>query len=182
MICVFLLSQKQNFDMFISHYSNVSTPPCVHVYKLMGSDSDPLHKEPEFWASMMEATGESRAMSSGWCYTAAGNDDRCSEGMIAFVCAVQVARLIMSLLRYSASPPALVSSSMECCTNLTTWNQAKNIPQSCLCTAAHRWVWVKSVTVDFWKCPVCESNTFPLKWKFCHRLFTHLLFFSRFCF
>uniref|UniRef100_A0A8C2KZP9 dipeptidyl-peptidase IV n=1 Tax=Cyprinus carpio TaxID=7962 RepID=A0A8C2KZP9_CYPCA len=46
-----------NFDMFISHYSNVSTPPCVHVYKLMGSDSDPLHKEPEFWASMMEATG-----------------------------------------------------------------------------------------------------------------------------
>uniref|UniRef100_A0A671KQG3 dipeptidyl-peptidase IV n=1 Tax=Sinocyclocheilus anshuiensis TaxID=1608454 RepID=A0A671KQG3_9TELE len=33
------------------HYSNVSTPPCVHVYKLTGSDSDPLHKEPEFWAS-----------------------------------------------------------------------------------------------------------------------------------
>uniref|UniRef100_A0A8C2KYC2 dipeptidyl-peptidase IV n=1 Tax=Cyprinus carpio TaxID=7962 RepID=A0A8C2KYC2_CYPCA len=48
---------SHNFDMFISHYSNVSTPPCVHVYKLMGSDSDPLHKEPEFWASMMEATG-----------------------------------------------------------------------------------------------------------------------------
>lgn len=47
--------------MFISHYSNVSTPPCVHVYKLTGSDSDPLHKEPEFWASMMEATGESGA-------------------------------------------------------------------------------------------------------------------------
>lgn len=47
----------QNFDMFISHYSNVSTPPCVHVYKLVGSDSDPLHKEPEFWASMMEAAG-----------------------------------------------------------------------------------------------------------------------------
>uniref|UniRef100_A0A671QGS7 dipeptidyl-peptidase IV n=1 Tax=Sinocyclocheilus anshuiensis TaxID=1608454 RepID=A0A671QGS7_9TELE len=50
-------SVSQNFDMFISHYSNVSTPPCVHVYKLMGSDSDPLHKEPEFWASMMEAAG-----------------------------------------------------------------------------------------------------------------------------
>uniref|UniRef100_A0A8C1WMW1 dipeptidyl-peptidase IV n=1 Tax=Cyprinus carpio TaxID=7962 RepID=A0A8C1WMW1_CYPCA len=44
-------SVSQNFDMFISHYSNVSTPPCVHVYKLTGSDSDPLHKEPEFWAS-----------------------------------------------------------------------------------------------------------------------------------
>ncbi|XP_067269244.1 dipeptidyl peptidase 9 isoform X1 [Pseudorasbora parva] len=50
-------SVSQNFDMFISHYSNVSTPPCVHVYKLTGSDSDPQHKEPEFWASMMEATG-----------------------------------------------------------------------------------------------------------------------------
>uniref|UniRef100_A0AAR2LMH4 dipeptidyl-peptidase IV n=1 Tax=Pygocentrus nattereri TaxID=42514 RepID=A0AAR2LMH4_PYGNA len=50
-------SVSQNFDMFISHYSNVSTPPCVHVYKLVGSDSDPLHKEPEFWASMMEAAG-----------------------------------------------------------------------------------------------------------------------------
>ncbi|KAI1891821.1 hypothetical protein AGOR_G00147690 [Albula goreensis] len=50
-------SISQNFDMFVSHYSNVSTPPCVHVYRLQGSDSDPLHKEPEFWASMMEATG-----------------------------------------------------------------------------------------------------------------------------
>uniref|UniRef100_A0A4W4E6T6 dipeptidyl-peptidase IV n=1 Tax=Electrophorus electricus TaxID=8005 RepID=A0A4W4E6T6_ELEEL len=50
-------SVSQNFDMFISHYSNVSTPPCVHVYKLVGSDSDPLHKEPEFWASMMESAG-----------------------------------------------------------------------------------------------------------------------------
>ncbi|KAL2090318.1 hypothetical protein ACEWY4_015006 [Coilia grayii] len=49
-------SVSQNFDMFVSHYSNVSTPPCVHVYKLMGSESDPLHKEPEFWASMMEAS------------------------------------------------------------------------------------------------------------------------------
>eukprot|EP00063_Salmo_salar_P029936 XP_014004771.1 PREDICTED: dipeptidyl peptidase 9-like isoform X3 [Salmo salar] len=50
-------SVSQNFDMFVSHYSNVSTPPCVHIYKLMGPESDPLHKEPEFWASMMEATG-----------------------------------------------------------------------------------------------------------------------------
>ncbi|XP_010225254.1 PREDICTED: dipeptidyl peptidase 9-like, partial [Tinamus guttatus] len=41
--------------MFISHYSSVSTPPCVHVYKLSGSDDDPLHKQPKFWASMMEA-------------------------------------------------------------------------------------------------------------------------------
>ncbi|KAL7993024.1 hypothetical protein Chor_017280, partial [Crotalus horridus] len=48
-------SMSQNFDMFISHYSSVRTPPCVHVYKLSGSDEDPLHKQPKFWASMMEA-------------------------------------------------------------------------------------------------------------------------------
>lgn len=45
--------------MFISHYSSVSTPPCVHVYKLSGSDDDPLHKQPKFWASMMEAASKS---------------------------------------------------------------------------------------------------------------------------
>nr|XP_004464282.3 dipeptidyl peptidase 9 isoform X3 [Dasypus novemcinctus] len=48
-------SMSQNFDMFISHYSSVSSPPCVHVYKLSGPDDDPLHKQPRFWASMMEA-------------------------------------------------------------------------------------------------------------------------------
>ncbi|XP_048668330.1 dipeptidyl peptidase 9 isoform X3 [Marmota marmota marmota] len=48
-------SMSQSFDMFISHYSSVSTPPCVHVYKLSGPDDDPLHKQPRFWASMMEA-------------------------------------------------------------------------------------------------------------------------------
>lgn len=52
------LSYPQNFDMFISHYSNVGTPPCVHVYKLSGPDDDPLHKQPQFWASMMEAASE----------------------------------------------------------------------------------------------------------------------------
>lgn len=51
-------SRLQNFDMFISHYSSVSTPPCVHVYKLSGPDDDPLHKQPRFWASMMEAASE----------------------------------------------------------------------------------------------------------------------------
>ena len=44
--------------MFISHYSSVGTPPCVHVYKLSGPDDDPLHKQPRFWASMMEAASE----------------------------------------------------------------------------------------------------------------------------
>lgn len=48
----------QNFDMFVSHYSSVSSPPCVHVYKLSGPDSDPLHKQPRFWASMMEAASK----------------------------------------------------------------------------------------------------------------------------
>uniref|UniRef100_A0AAQ5XIT9 dipeptidyl-peptidase IV n=1 Tax=Amphiprion ocellaris TaxID=80972 RepID=A0AAQ5XIT9_AMPOC len=50
-------SVSQTFDMFISHYSSLTCPPCVHIYKLNGSDSDPLHKEPHFWASMMEASG-----------------------------------------------------------------------------------------------------------------------------
>lgn len=45
--------------MFISHYSSVSTPPCVHIYKLSGSEDDPLHKQPKFWASMMEAASKS---------------------------------------------------------------------------------------------------------------------------
>lgn len=60
------LSHLQNFDMFISHYSSVSTPPCVHVYKLSGSDDDPLHKQPKFWASMMEAASKSRR--TYWCW------------------------------------------------------------------------------------------------------------------
>lgn len=46
--------------MFVSHYSNLKTAPCVHLYKLSGSDSDPLHKEPQFWASMMESSGTER--------------------------------------------------------------------------------------------------------------------------
>ncbi|XP_075878794.1 dipeptidyl peptidase 9-like isoform X2 [Nelusetta ayraudi] len=50
-------SVSQTFDMFVSHYSNLRTAPCVHLYKLSGTDGDPLHKEPEFWASMMEPSG-----------------------------------------------------------------------------------------------------------------------------
>ncbi|XP_045917700.1 dipeptidyl peptidase 9-like [Micropterus dolomieu] len=45
--------------MFVSHYSSLTTAPCVHIYKLNSSDSDPLHKEPQFWASMMESSGVS---------------------------------------------------------------------------------------------------------------------------
>uniref|UniRef100_A0A673C7M5 dipeptidyl-peptidase IV n=1 Tax=Sphaeramia orbicularis TaxID=375764 RepID=A0A673C7M5_9TELE len=47
---------SQTFDMFVSHYSSLTASPCVHIYKLTGSDSDPLHKEPQFWASMMESS------------------------------------------------------------------------------------------------------------------------------
>uniref|UniRef100_A0A8C6PXZ9 dipeptidyl-peptidase IV n=1 Tax=Nothobranchius furzeri TaxID=105023 RepID=A0A8C6PXZ9_NOTFU len=50
-------SVSQTFDMFISHYSSLTTSPCVHIYKLIGSDSDPLHKEPQLWASLMESSG-----------------------------------------------------------------------------------------------------------------------------
>ncbi|KAG8454462.1 hypothetical protein GDO86_000908 [Hymenochirus boettgeri] len=41
-----------NFDMFVSQYSNVSCPPCVHLYQLEGN---PLYQQPKFWASVMEA-------------------------------------------------------------------------------------------------------------------------------
>uniref|UniRef100_A0A674EJC1 dipeptidyl-peptidase IV n=1 Tax=Salmo trutta TaxID=8032 RepID=A0A674EJC1_SALTR len=51
-------SVSKNFDMFVSHYSNVSIPPCLHIYKLTGPEGDPLHMVPEFWASMMEAPGK----------------------------------------------------------------------------------------------------------------------------
>uniref|UniRef100_A0A674EM66 dipeptidyl-peptidase IV n=1 Tax=Salmo trutta TaxID=8032 RepID=A0A674EM66_SALTR len=44
-------SVSKNFDMFVSHYSNVSIPPCLHIYKLTGPEGDPLHMVPEFWAS-----------------------------------------------------------------------------------------------------------------------------------
>ncbi|XP_071395838.1 dipeptidyl peptidase 9-like [Centroberyx affinis] len=50
-------SVSQTFDMFVSHYSSVSSPPCVHLYRLSGSDSDGPRKESEFWASMMESSG-----------------------------------------------------------------------------------------------------------------------------
>lgn len=98
---------------------------------------------------------------SGWCCTAVGKNNRCPNNLFAFVCVVQVVQLIMSLLRYLASLPIPVSAYMECCTNHTTWNQAKNTPQSCLCTAAHRLVWLKSITIDFFEnCPLRFSNSF----------------------
>ncbi|KAM8940315.1 dipeptidyl peptidase 9 isoform 2-T2 [Pelodytes ibericus] len=44
---------SQNFDMFLSQYSSVSCPPCVHLYRLEGN---PFHQQPQFWASLMEAS------------------------------------------------------------------------------------------------------------------------------
>lgn len=52
-----VFTSPQTFDMFVSHYSSLTSAPCVHIYKLTGSDGDPLHREPQFWASMMEPSG-----------------------------------------------------------------------------------------------------------------------------
>eukprot|EP00061_Rhincodon_typus_P019042 g48480.t1 len=46
-----------NFDMFISKYSNQDHPHCVHVFRLTGSEEAPLHKQREFWATMLESPG-----------------------------------------------------------------------------------------------------------------------------
>uniref|UniRef100_UPI00398E7175 dipeptidyl peptidase 8-like n=1 Tax=Pristiophorus japonicus TaxID=55135 RepID=UPI00398E7175 len=48
---------SQNFDLFISKYSNQDHPHCVHVFRLTGSEEDPLHKPREFWATMLESPG-----------------------------------------------------------------------------------------------------------------------------
>ncbi|XP_008332047.1 dipeptidyl peptidase 9-like isoform X2 [Cynoglossus semilaevis] len=48
-------SVSQTFDMFVSHYSSLTSSPRVHVFKLIGSDSDPLHKQPQLWASLTES-------------------------------------------------------------------------------------------------------------------------------
>ncbi|XP_051930036.1 dipeptidyl peptidase 9-like [Hippocampus zosterae] len=50
-------SVSPTFDMFVTEHSSLTSTPCVHVYKLNKSDSNPLHKEPEFWASLMETAG-----------------------------------------------------------------------------------------------------------------------------
>ncbi|MEE6527371.1 hypothetical protein FKM82_028711, partial [Ascaphus truei] len=48
-------SMSQSFDMFVSQFSSVSCPPCVHLFRLSSSEGDPLHQHPQFWASLMEA-------------------------------------------------------------------------------------------------------------------------------
>ncbi|XP_061884105.1 dipeptidyl peptidase 9-like [Entelurus aequoreus] len=50
-------SVSHTFDMFVSHYSSLTNTPCVHVYKLNSRDHNPLSKEPEFLASLMEPSG-----------------------------------------------------------------------------------------------------------------------------
>uniref|UniRef100_A0A6I8QND6 dipeptidyl-peptidase IV n=1 Tax=Xenopus tropicalis TaxID=8364 RepID=A0A6I8QND6_XENTR len=45
-------TMSPNFDVFVSQYSSVSCPPCVHLYRLNGN---PLYQQPQFWASVMEA-------------------------------------------------------------------------------------------------------------------------------
>ncbi|XP_057696910.1 dipeptidyl peptidase 9-like isoform X3 [Corythoichthys intestinalis] len=52
-------SVSPTFDMFVSHYSSLTTAPCMSVYKLINSNGNPLRKKPEFWASLMKPTGHS---------------------------------------------------------------------------------------------------------------------------
>ncbi|KAM9795723.1 dipeptidyl peptidase 9-like isoform 1-T1 [Syngnathus typhle] len=47
-------SVSPTFDLFVSHYSSLTSTPCVHVFKLNSSEGNPLHKEPEFLACLME--------------------------------------------------------------------------------------------------------------------------------
>ncbi|XP_032906519.1 dipeptidyl peptidase 8 isoform X3 [Amblyraja radiata] len=48
---------SQNFDMFVTKFSNQDRPHCVHIFRLMGSDEAPLHKRREFWVTMLESPG-----------------------------------------------------------------------------------------------------------------------------
>ncbi|XP_078468803.1 dipeptidyl peptidase 9 isoform X1 [Lampetra planeri] len=48
---------SQNFDMFVTQFSNVENPPCVHLFRLSSPDDDPLHQRAKFWSSFMESPG-----------------------------------------------------------------------------------------------------------------------------
>ncbi|XP_077463091.1 dipeptidyl peptidase 9-like [Stigmatopora argus] len=47
------------FDMFVSHYSSLTSTPRVSIYKLNNTYGDPLRKKPEFWGNLMKPTGHS---------------------------------------------------------------------------------------------------------------------------
>lgn len=153
----FVSPSSQTFDMFISHYSSLTTAPCVHIYKLMGSESDPLHKEPQFWASMMESSGTetddlfsfSCLFSSSRVYFLVLGDMTLScdyvhtalvELIFSHVPAVclQVFHSTTLLQRSLASQGSQASSCMACCTNHTTSFPAGSIPPSSSFTAVLR--------------------------------------------
>lgn len=46
---------SQELDMFIAHSSSLQQPPCVHICKLELPNTDPLHLETHFWASLIES-------------------------------------------------------------------------------------------------------------------------------
>eukprot|EP00062_Callorhinchus_milii_P002215 gi/632938187/ref/XP_007904081.1/ PREDICTED: dipeptidyl peptidase 8 isoform X1 [Callorhinchus milii] len=48
---------SQNFDMFVSKFSSQEEPHSVHVFRLTGPEENPLHKQREFWATMLESPG-----------------------------------------------------------------------------------------------------------------------------
>ncbi|XP_024861105.1 dipeptidyl peptidase 9 isoform X2 [Kryptolebias marmoratus] len=75
-------SVSQTFDVFISHYSSLTTAPCVHIYKLTGSEGDPLHREPQFWASMMESSGYQFDASSAEIFSFTGKSGFELYGML----------------------------------------------------------------------------------------------------
>uniref|UniRef100_A0A6I8NF23 dipeptidyl-peptidase IV n=1 Tax=Ornithorhynchus anatinus TaxID=9258 RepID=A0A6I8NF23_ORNAN len=48
---------SQDCDLFISKYSNQKNPHCVSLYKLSGSEDDPVPRTKEFWATILDSAG-----------------------------------------------------------------------------------------------------------------------------
>ncbi|XP_018602281.1 dipeptidyl peptidase 8-like isoform X1 [Scleropages formosus] len=45
---------SQLMDIYVSRFSNETTPPCVHLFRLNMEEREPEHLQGEFWASLME--------------------------------------------------------------------------------------------------------------------------------
>ncbi|KAG9352070.1 hypothetical protein JZ751_020483 [Albula glossodonta] len=45
---------SQLMDMYVTRFSNETTPPCVHLWKLSLEEREPDKLQGEFWASLME--------------------------------------------------------------------------------------------------------------------------------
>lgn len=164
-------SFTQTFDMFISHYSSLTASPCVHIYKLVGSDSDPLHKEPEFCASMLECSSTKSRLSSMFKTVFIVHNFlqtlKLSKNWRSGCCLYQISTMNPTVQKSSASQESRALSCTACCTNHTTWSQAKSIPPSSLFMAVHRCVSLFHLYASLWgTCntihPQPNSNCFPL--------------------